>query len=254
MAETVVYVRASRAAVHRLIASIPSLAATTPGSMPPARQLLVRMGLTVLGRIKRAFIIKAAGGTDEAGERWQPLSPRTIAYSRRHPGVPRSRQRARFRPSWMLTNAQRERWWDRYRRYLGAFNGDKSHAAAAAWIVLKAEGAETLMSVYGDTPVQILRDTGLLFNSLSPGIAPDAALSTDPPKPRHQVFRAGHGQVVVGTNRKHALAHHHGVPGHIPQRRLWPAPARWPSSWWEEILFQGRQGLLDIALFLLRRI
>lgn len=238
MAETVVYVSATRDEVRKALMSVPKVAVSGGAGADP---IMARCGLTALGRIRRAFIEKARGGTDEAGERWQPLSPATIAYRRRHPGVPGPKVRAAFRPSWALTNSQRDNWWSLYAQGLAMFKGAKSSAAKRAWAVLKTQGAQTLISKYGNAEVDILRDTGLLLSSLSPGVGiPE------------QIFRIGPGEVIVGTNRRGALQHHEGVPGRLPQRRLWPPPNKWPSSWWVDIAEQARAGLLDLAILLVR--
>jgi hypothetical protein len=255
MGEVVVYVRANRAAVRRAVAAIPTVA-LRGGSV--ARAMMVRCGMTLLGRIRRAFITKARGGVDEAGDSWKPLKPSTIAYSRRHkkkpgnprvlgpvfsqakrpPWVPKKTVRAGYAPSYALTTKQRDRWWDLYRRGLAMYRGDKSHAASRAWYILKSEGATTLIEQYGGTKVDILRDTGLLLNSLSPGVNSSV-----------QVFRVLPGEVIVGTNRKWAGTHHRGNPKRgLPQRRLWPEVRRWPSVWWIDILEQCKQGLVDITI------
>ena len=256
MAENVIYVRGSRAEARRVI-----VAALNQRGSESAKVMMVRMGLAALANIKRAFVVKARGGTDDCGLSWPPLKKSTIAYSRRHPGVPKSSIRANFAPSWSLTKKQRERWWALYRSFLGkAPMGAAYHAkgaqrgsgwaAARAWQVLKAEGARTLMMRFGDTQVEILRDTGLLLNSLSPGIDPESA-SSNPPLIENQVFRVGDGEVIIGTNRKWAGLHHTGG-SRTPQRRLWANPSQWPNSWWEPIVEQGRAGLIDILLAELR--
>lgn len=181
MAEHVIYIRATRSDIRRAIAKIPQAAMGAHGAKAAADALMTRCGLVALGRIKRAFITKSRGGTDEAGERWEPLAPSTIAR-RRH--------------------------------------GKRKSAN-----------------------VEILRDTGLLLNSMSPGITI-----------AEQVFRIGRGEVIVGTNRKWAGVHHNGSRnGRIPQRRLWPEPRNWPESWWADISEQARAGLIDIAEFLIKR-
>jgi phage gpG-like protein len=201
---------------------------------PAADAMMVRIGQSILGHIKRAFIVKARGGTDEAGERWAPLSKKTIAYSRgRRTNVERGRDN---RPSQALNKKQQERWWQLYRQGLAMTGGDKKHAARRAWAIVKGEGAKTLFDKYSGRQAEILRDTGLLLNSLSPGI-----------KTENQIFHIGHGEIVVGTNRKGAAMHHNGVPGRIPRRRLWPQPSKWPSHWWRDILEQARAGLVDIT-------
>lgn len=256
MAERVIYVRSSRATVVAAVGHLPQEAR---GSGAVAKAMMVRLGLTLLGRIRAAFVTKSRGGTDEAGDRWAPLSPKTIAYGRRHrkkpgsskesrvfsrakrlPWVPRSSIRAGYHPSYALTDRQRDRWWDLYRQGLAMFRGNKASAAKRAWSISKREGATTLIAQYGGEKVDILRDTGLLLNSLSPG-----STVTE------QVFRAGPGEVIVGTNRKGASKHHSGIPGRLPQRRLWPDPSRWPSSWWLDIAEQGRDGLIDVVVYLI---
>ena len=117
-------------------------------------------------------------------------------------------------------------------------------------MILKAEGAKTIIGEYGGMQVDILRDTGLLLNSLSPGYATNYE---SVPQVENQVFRPGRGEVIIGTNRKWAAAHHHGVPGRLPQRRLWPEPKDWPSGWWGSILDAAREGLIEITQFMLER-
>lgn len=261
--ERTISVRGTRQEVVDLLRTIPKFAR---GSAPIAQTLLVRMGLALLYRVKTAFIVKSRGGTDDTGLRWQPLAPSTIAYKRRHPGVlfPGSR-RAPFAPSWMLTQKQRDRWWALYRGFGGiapqgrgfhaAGGASQGHAAAQAWTILKAEGAKTLIGEYGGAKVDILRDTGLLLNSLSPGVVVGASEPPNPPPiPPNQVFRTTNAEVIVGTNRKFCLSHHRGVPGKIPQRRLWPKPSSWTPRWWSDIRNQGVRGLVDVALYLLGKL
>ena len=247
--ETIIRVRAKRAQVRKILRTLPN-----PGSNDGGitKLILLRMGLALLGRIRKAFIDKARGGSDEAGERWPKLSPKTIAYKRRHPGLPpqKARGQDRFRPSWILTKDQREDWWNIYRRGLARYHGDKSHAAALAWFLIKARGATTILEQYGDRQVEILRDTGLLLNSLSPALEADNATHV-PPVP-YQVFKVQRRDVIVGTRRKGALRHHLGMPGRVPQRRLWPRPHRWPASWWTDMTEQAKQGIIELILYLLK--
>jgi hypothetical protein len=241
---TTIYVKGTRAGVRRAIVKAAQAASgrTQEGS-EIAKALQTRMGLTLLAHIRDAFVTKSKGGTDDCGDSWPPLSPKTIAYSRRHPGVPPSKQRSPFRPSWMLTDAQRKKWWEMYRKGLAMFRGDRAKAAKIAWAAAKRSGAKTLVGTYGSTSVLILRDTGLLLNSLSPGVQSE-----------DQVFKVQPGSVIVGTNRKRAGSHHRGVPGRIPQRRLWAPPDRWPDTWWDDINDQARAGYIDVLLFFLRNL
>jgi hypothetical protein len=261
LAERIVTVRASRREVREILRKLPAASVGLAGTYSLANALLVRIGQAALGRIRRAFIDKAHGGADETGLSWQKLDPRTIAYKRRHLLVGRSGQmskkrrlpspgtRAGYRPSFQLTEPERKRWWGYYRKFLSVYRGDKAHAAATAWTILKAQGAKTLLMVYGGAQVDILRDTGLLLNSLSPGIINPG--SSSPPHTLHQVFRLLRGEVIIGTNREGAAYHHRGVPGRLPRRPLWPGPSTWTSAWWQDILEQARQGVIEIALHLL---
>lgn len=237
MIQSAVNVRATRRQVRAAVASLPTVARS---GGPLANAMMTRVGLAILARIRTAFVAKARGGTDEAGGQWQPLSPKTVAYSKTRQrgkgGRTRTEKKRESRPSQALNKKQQDRWWEVYRRVLAASKGDKRRAAAVAWAVLKREGARTLVDKYGSRQVEILRDSGLLLNSLSPGTSS-----------AEQVFRVGPGEVIVGTNRKGAAAHHNGVPGKLPQRRLWPAPSNWPASWWADVMDQAKQGLLDLA-------
>ena len=257
MIANTIYVRATRAAVRSAISGIPQEARAGGAT---ANAMMIRCGFTALGLISRAFVVKSLGGTDEAGDSWVPLKPTTIAYSRRHikkpgdtkesrvfsrakvmPWIPKARIRAGYAPSYALTRKQNDRWWDVYRQGLVMFKGNKGHAAARAWVILKSEGATTLMAQYGNAKVKILNSTGLLLSTLEPGS-----------KSSGQVFRVGPGEVIVGTSRRWAGVHHCGSRnGRVPQRRLWPEPRRWPSSWWLDIAEQARAGLVDIAVSLI---
>lgn len=202
--------------------------------------LLLMAGIALLGRIHRAFVVKARGGTDDAGERWVPLSPKTIAYGRARRTKTENKRDAR--PSQALTKKQSQRWWELYRQGLAMYRGNKASAAKRAWGILRREGATTLYDKYHGRRAEILRDTGTLLNSLSPVVSSP-----------NQVLRADDMSVSVGTNVPYAAVHHYGVPGRIPQRRLWPSPDKWPKSWWKDILEQIKLGMIDLVIQAFRR-
>lgn len=187
-----------------------------------AEVVMNRCGAVALDHIKRAFEVKSHGGTDEAGDSWQPLSPKTVAYKAARTKLEKARDK---RPSQALTNKQQERWWSLYRQGLAMFKGDKAQAARRAWFFLKREGATTLLDKYGGARVRILYDSGELLNSLTSGIRD--------------------GYITISTARKGAAAHHYGTT-RIPQRRLWPDPNRWPSRWWQDIANALRDGLVEM--------
>ncbi len=175
MSEIVLHLKTTRADIRQALAGIPLLA-RAGGDV--ANAMLGDAGNALLRRIKEAFLIKMGGGTDETGERWAPLSPRTIAK--------RGKRRK----------------------------------------------------------IDILRDTGKLLRTLSPG-------STIAEK----VFRVAPGSVTIGTSRKGAAAHHKGVPlRNLPQRRLWPKPKNWPPGWKRDILEPLRAGVVKLIVKRLREL
>ena len=127
-----------------------------------------------------------------------------------------------------------KRWWDLYRQGLAIFKGDKGAAARRAWSYLKREGARTLFDKYSNRSAKILYDTGRLFNSIT----------------------VGHGWsgATIRSNHPAANAHHNGVPGRLPQRRLWPGPNRWPAEWWKDIINEVAQGVVDITVQTLKTV
>jgi len=221
----------SRASLMEKLRELPALLAGK--SADPAKdrdRLMGALGLQALTLIKDAYVTKSRGGTDEAGIHWEPLSPRYVAYGRRHPGLARKRTlaakagRAR-RP--LLTKAQDELWRRIYVRNLRRMQKQgkskaEGIAAAIAWATVKRAGGKTILAEYGKTHVEILRDTGRLLNSLSPGSSP-APTSSD------QIFRVEAGAIVVGTNVYYASFVH-------KKRPLWPNdPNGIPASWWARL-------------------
>lgn len=212
------------------------LSGRVPDPTGAAESIRQAVGIEALSILKEAYVAKARGGTDEAGIRWAPLDPKTIAYGRRHPGLKRGRG-----PRPLLTKQQDELWRGvfagTYRRLAAA--GDENaggNAAALAWVLVKARGGKTILGEYGSRPAEILRDTGRLLNSLSPA-HPDNVLRQQP------------GEVSVGTNVVYAERHHRGDPGrNLPARPLWPDDGdRWPATWTQRLLDVVADGVRDLT-------
>lgn len=228
MTVTVTY-RGSRSSLLAKLEALPAvLAGHLPDPTGAVQQLSLALGVQTLGLIREAFLIKARGGTDAAGIKWQGLSPKTIAYGRRHPGLTKGRKRNPGRPT--LSKAQDDRWraifGQTYRAMVAKGKSDheaKAIAGGHAWNVLKANGAQTVLEKYGSTPVEMLRNTGRLLNSFSPAVA-----SGD------QICRVQPGGCIVGSNVQYAAAHHYGNPArNLPARPLWPERA--PQVWEERL-------------------
>ena len=65
------------------IAELPLvLAGRLPDRNGAVKQLLLGVGLTVLGLLKRSFETKSQGGVDEFGVIWKSLAPSTLALRR----------------------------------------------------------------------------------------------------------------------------------------------------------------------------
>ena len=238
--------RKQRANLKRLLPAVLTGKVPDPtGGM--VEQLHLRVGFLILGLFKQAFLAKSRGGTDEAGQRWTPLSPKTVAHGRRHPGLAKAKSKAAKqgragRP--LLTAGQDKTWRGVYAQALhralgkGASQANAgAHAAALAWAVVKAQGGQTILGKYGNASHEILRDTGVLFNSLSPGVA---------------TVRAEPGAVVIGTNVPYAGPLHRGTKN-IPARPLWPEPDQWPASWRQQVRDLYADGAREIAQELVTR-
>jgi len=249
-----------------------SLVAQLTGREPDkhgvARGYLLALGVAALSKIKDAFITKARGGTDEMGITWPPLSKAYLAYGRR---FGRGEQAAlkksaglgkqhRFAPGGdkgLLTADQLKQWNRIFARKAARFalSGEpnpKAHAAAVAWIVMKSLGAKTKLEVFGNRQVEILRDTGVLFNSISPGIVSGDGSYTPQDQ---QIFDIRAASVTVGSNVPYANVHDKGHARRptMPRRQIFPdSESQIPESWWQDWLDRSARALESGAALVMR--
>ena len=275
MSSTTVYFRGSRDEARRIIRGLgPILSGRSPDPLGIAQGVFLAVGFAVLSDVKADFVRKSRGETGEDGVKWPPLSPAYLAYGRRFGrGEQTALKKAaglggthRYAPGGakgLLTAEQLKRWRQVYSRVLHRLmlsmhaekwsldtdaeiqasrfttgeGGAKSKAAAIAWATVKAEGAKTKLEVYGHRKVDILRDTGILLNSLSPGqleggdYRPPTAEGGE-----QQIMRTIGNGVVVGTSVPYAGVHQHGSQKHgIPARPFLPerVPDVWAARWAE---------------------
>lgn len=233
-----------------------------------AGSFLRAIGFAALSTIKDAYVVKARGGRDEMGIQWPPLSKAYLAYGRRFgrgeqnalkraAGLGRQHRHAPGGRKGLLTNQQLKTWRQIYARALRRLavsmpvEEAKRIAAGHAWKVMKEEhGARTKLEVFGNRDVEILRDTGVLLNSLSPGRLTQSGYH----KPSgeggaDQIFELGMASVIVGTNVAYAAAHNYGHPARpkLPRRQFLPDDeSQIPESWWQDWLEVGL-GALEIA-------
>jgi len=245
-----------RAAIRKLPAILAGKSADVDGI---AHGFQLRLAVAWLQLVKLAFITKSNGGTDEAGDSWHKLSKPYLAYQRGHtsrkppqmggkaPGRTKGKQH-----DGGMSDAQLAQWRGIYASTaarlapsMGAAAA-QGRAAAIAWGIMKARGVKTKLEVFGNRQVSILRDRGILFNSIQPGVVSGGAYSP----PDGQIIEQSAGQFAVGTNIEYAAAHHFGKGKR--RRRLWPEPHRIPEGWWREMTTTATRGLEQAAAIIAR--
>ncbi len=212
MTQTTLHARTSVAGIRKALASLPQEVVGNPSAARD--EALEEAGITILSHIYDAFLVKSKGGTDDAGDRWAPLSPVTLAIRRRRDGGQRTPPAKK-------------------RRKKMDYDSVPTPSRRRMQSVIKGKGGIT-RNRYDSDRRDILVDTGALLDSLSP-------FSDSPDK----VFKVTGNGVTLGTKREGAMDHHTGNPErNLPQRRLWPEPANWPDSWWQDIKDEVVQGIV----------
>lgn len=248
---TKVYFRGSRSEAKNLVYRLMRmLTGAEPDSGGIARGVFLAIGFAALSSIKEDFITKSRGGTGADGVKWKPLTKEYLAYGRRFgKGEQSSLKKAaglgkanRFAPGQnkgLLTAAQKKRWGQIFASTLARLLTSlppaeaKARAAQIAWAILKREGAKTKLEVYGSRIVDINRDTGILFNSLSPGQLGGEGPASAYAKPSgdggdQQIFETISNGIIVGTNVPYAAAVNALRPI-VPEE----APEAWRQEWAE---------------------
>lgn len=254
---TFFYSSDKRPEIEKLIRDLPGiLSGKVEDQFGICRGFKVRVAFAFFSIIKEQFIIKSRGGTDEAGIKWPRLSREYLAYQRpmgqngqgsRKP--PHAGKLAPGGKDGFMTAAQLKRWRAVYSSTLARLalqvedlGEAKGRAAAIAWVDAKARGVKTKLDVFGSREVEILRDRGILFNSLSPGIINERKTDADyQPATPEQIFRDLPGALLIGTNVEYATYHQEGA------RPIWPKDGNLPQAWISEIFEVGVSGLVRIG-------
>lgn len=235
----------ARSLVYRLVQM---LSGREPDTGGVARGVFLAVGFAALSSIKDDFIVKSRGGVGADGVKWKPLTREYLAYGRRFgpgeaarlkkgAGLGRANRLAPGGKKGLLTVDQQKRWNQIFARTLARMllslpEGEaKARAAQIAWAQLKREGAKTKLEVYGTRIVDINRDTGILFNSLSPGELSGEGPAATYSKPGgdggdQQIFQTIGNGVIVGTNVAYAAAVNKIRPI-VPEE----APEAWKEEW-----------------------
>lgn len=168
MTTKVIHVRSTKAKVKE---KIRQLIKTSLG-----RQFRSQLVFEYLTLVQEAYDIKSDGGTDQFGDKWEPLKPATIAA---RPISPTDRKRYKLgtvkRTRGLLTPGQDKRWrgiyYSKFKKLVETLPIDeaKTKAAEYAWAVLKGQGAITRIGTLADRDVPIMKDTLQLYDACCPG-------------------------------------------------------------------------------------
>lgn len=249
--------RGNRSELRRLIdVAVGALSGRTSDTDGVGIGFLTAIGFAALSDVKTAFIEKAGGGVDELGIRWPPLKPETIANRRVGPKDKRDNRDI----------AKRERIRQRetakaFKRFSLSLPEKEARRRAAIVGGLKAtrQTGKTKVQTLGGRQVEILRDTGVLLNSLSPGLVVSSGSGASYQRPEgeggeEQIFRVKAGEVVVGTNVKYASTHQRGDSSRgIPARPFLPPDNGVPDIWWARWLSAGNKALAASLAVLVQR-
>ena len=239
--------RGSTADLRDLLRQVPRVVAglaADPGGV--ARAVQLRVGVAALSQVQQAFIEKSRGGVGSDGVQWDRLARSTVAARRSSRAELKALGVGGKRVRGLLTPAEDKLWRQLFARSVARFRlrmGEAEARAAAAkvaWAELKRRGAKTRLSVLGGRAVDIGRDTGRLFRSLTPGVddrpsgAAEQAFDADTP-----------GRVVVGSNVPYFPAFHR-------RRPVWPLDGSVPPAWWPAIRRAAARGLAAAVVTLVR--
>ena len=209
---TIVF-KGSRQELRRVIAELPAvLAGRQADTADISRGFQIRLSVSLLSQIQQDFLTMSRGGTSRWGMRWAPLKPATIAARR-------------------TTRAE-----------LAAFKRARKAALKSG------QKPPTRQEYFGGRQVDILRDTGKLLRSLTPGIEEPPTLAGNP----DQIVRTGAGNLIVGTNVPYAEHHQKGTPN-MDARPMWPQDGSIPDAYVPAISKAAIRGLLAAYMVLLTR-
>lgn len=262
MADQTIYWKGPKAELMTLLAKLPKImAGTSPEHAAISRSLSARMGNALLANIKLDFERKESGGVGEDGQQWAPNTFKTVMRKvRKHQGALKGKSPA--------AQARRERL-KKYRELMQAAMKKLRPQYVTADRVLSPKMYSFQMSILRKAAARsvgyfpheirdelgfedvvfpfaltlILRDTSMLFNSLTAGLqeAPYRGEGSE-----YQVFRPVPGSVIVGTNLIYAATHQHGdQTRHLPARPFLPV-GKLPHEWMEDILDVLRSGIVRI--------
>ena len=200
--------RTSKKALYQQLRAIPRELSGRRTETDMNRIFLNHLAYNLFGVIKDSFDDKSAGGTDDFGKKWEPLTQETIAQ---RPITNEEYRRAAVRQGerGILTVMQNRVWKAIFRSHKARLIKQgiqeakaEGMAAELAWVVIKKQGGKTKLNVFGKRKVKINRVTDRLYDSLCPG-----TLTGNRYYPPHeQVFKVENGDMTLGTSVPYAGA------------------------------------------------
>jgi phage gpG-like protein len=258
MSSSTIYFRGTKSEAKAAVrAAVAQASGREPDTLNIKHGMALAVGAAVLADVKDDFVRKADGGTGEDGNKWPPLAPATIANRRKGPGdaellkaagLKKSHRFKRMLNKNTLTKEQQKEWERVYRFNVLRFALSTTlptanqRARALAWEHVRKLGADpkmnpTRVNVFGGRQVKILRDTGRLMNSLSPGVLSGVGPDSSYTKPtaeggEEQILEILESGMMVGTNVKYAATHQYGdAERNIPARPFLPDNGTVPDIW-----------------------
>ncbi len=209
------------------------LVGARPDRAGVARGVFLAVGVAALSDVKADFVRKARGNTGEDGVKWDPLSPKTIANRRVGPRDIKNDEHIANRER--IRKQEFRKAYGRYRA--GGLSEEEARKKAnhVAGIRATLRTGRTKVKTLGYRDVDILRDTGVLLNSLSPGqLVGDSYSKPSGDGGLDQIFDLATNGVVVGTNVLYSATHQYGdAKRNIPARPFLPErpPEVWRQRW-----------------------
>ena len=201
-----------------------------------ASDVAMAIGFAALSDINADFIVKSRKGVGKIFGKWAKLSPITIANRRIGPKDLKNQDIA-------LRKKIVDKWYKHYLPIQLASHPEpiaKKRAKAFAEKMATKLTGKTKVATLGDRDVEILRDTGRGFNSLSPGVVAPSPNGWTYVRPTtdggaDQVFDVKPGSVTIGTNVDY-MAYHQTGTSRMPARPFLPRkneviPQDWVDNW-----------------------
>ncbi len=251
MADPIIFIGERGKVVDLALQLAAILAGDAKDELNIGRAFLLTIGQETLNNVTEAYKIKAKGGTDEMGIKWPPLKPSTIAARRVGPRDKKNDPAIKEREK-LVAKEYRVA----YKRLVQSMSPRQARTRAkqvSQAAVTRATG-KTKVDVLGNRQVLILRDTGILLNSLGAGelLISGATVSYNKPSDsggEYQVMEVQPGSVIVGTNVLYAATHQYGdAKRNVPRRQFLPdSDSEMPVKWWDRIVQRGESALAEGA-------